>query len=416
MFVGIAISIGLHEIGHLVPAKLFGVKVTQYMIGFGKTLFSVRKKETEYGVKMIPLGGYIAMTGMYPPKKDQEIDLELASDQGPSEEDDRRGFYRLNPWKRIIVMLGGPTMNLIIGIVLFAILFMGFGVSQSSMTIASVSQCMIPANVSKTSCETGDPLAPGAAAGLLPGDTILSIDGKEIKTWDEITETIRHSAGHELRMEIERDGVQSIVPVTPEKNEVAKRDPNGQVIRDAQGNIETQAVGFVGIGPKQELVRQSGGTVLPAVGSQIQAVTRLITELPGHMVDVWKAVTGVEKRDADGPISVVGVGRAAGELTALEGVTFGSKMYVLFGMLASLNIALFVFNMIPLLPLDGGHIAGALWESIRRAFARLFKKRDPGPVDISKLLPLTYVVVGLLGAMTLLLIYADIVTPVSLFG
>ena len=134
------------------------------------------------------------------------------------------------------------------------------------------------------------------------------------------------------------------------------------------------------------------------------------------MVDVWNAAFGSGQRDPNGPISLVGVGRAAGELTALDGVPVVDKVYTMIGILASLNIALFVFNLIPLLPLDGGHIAGALWEGFRRSIAKLFKRRDPGPVDMAKLMPLTMAVVVVLGGMSLLLMYADIVKPVNLFG
>jgi Zn-dependent protease len=156
--------------------------------------------------------------------------------------------------------------------------------------------------------------------------------------------------------------------------------------------------------------------VLPAVGAQVGAVANVIVHLPQRMVDVWNAAFGPGERDPNGPISVVGIGRAAGELTALSGVPVIDKVYTMFGMLASLNIALFVFNLIPLLPLDGGHIAGALWEGIRRSWAKLFKRRDPGPVDMAKLMPVTFVVVIVLGGMSVLLMYADIVKPVNLFG
>jgi membrane-associated protease RseP (regulator of RpoE activity) len=111
---------------------------------------------------------------------------------------------------------------------------------------------------------------------------------------------------------------------------------------------------------------------------------------------------------------VVGVGRVAGEIASLDEIPLASKAAGLLGILASLNIALFVFNLIPLLPLDGGHIAGALWEAIRRGFAKLFRRPDPGPVDLAKLMPLTFGVVVVLGAMSALLIYADIVKPVTL--
>ncbi|MBW8872548.1 MAG: site-2 protease family protein, partial [Leifsonia sp.] len=351
ILIGVAVSIALHEVGHLVPAKLFGVKVTQYMIGFGKTLFSFRRGETEYGVKAIPLGGYISMIGMFPPGKEggrgrnattgfmQQMvqDARTASSETVAVGEEERTFYKLPVWKRIVIMFGGPFMNLVIGVVLFGVLLMGFGAPQSSTTVATVSQCVLPAGSTSKSCPDDAPQGPAAAAGLKPGDTIDSIDGTRITSWDQSTAIA--------------------------------------VVKNADGGIETLTVGFVGIGPVAKLVPQPATAVLPAVGAQTGAVFNVFLHLPQRMVDVWNAAFGSAERDPNGPISVVGIGRAAGELTALDGVPAVDKVYTMIGMLASLNIALFVFNLVPLLPLDGGHIAGALWEGLRRTWAKIFRRR-----------------------------------------
>ena len=131
-------------------------------------------------------------------------------------------------------------------------------------------------------------------------------------------------------------------------------------------------------------------------------------------MQVAQAAFGGEERDPNGPISVVGVGRLAGEITSLDSAPVADRAATIIGMLAALNVALFVFNLIPLLPLDGGHIAGALWEALRRRFAKWFKRPDPGPVDTARLIPLTLTVTAVLGGMSLLLIYADIVNPISI--
>ena len=215
-------------------------------------------------------------------------------------------------------------------------------------------------------------------------------------------------------MVVVRNGDEVTLVVTPMLSERYETDEKGQVVTDASGDPVTMQVGFVGISPASETVQQPVTAVLPAVGENVAGVAAIIVNLPQRIIDVANAAFGPGERDPNGPISVVGVGRVAGEIASLDEVPIASKAAGLIGILASLNIALFVFNLIPLLPLDGGHIAGALWEGIRRAFAKLFRRPDPGPVDMAKLMPLTLAVVVVLGSMSALLIYADIVKPVTL--
>ena len=432
---GIAASIALHEVGHLVPAKLFRVRVTQYMVGFGPTVWSRRRGETEYGLKAIPAGGYVAMVGMFPPATTEDgavrqsstgVFQQLTNDarQAAAEQlqpgDEDRVFYKLPIWKRIVIMLGGPLMNLLIGTVLFAVLIMGFGTAQATTTISSVSECVVPASrqaaTDQTECGADDPAAPAYEAGLLPGDRVVAFDGRDVTSWDELSGWIRDAAGREVGISYVRDGETIDSTITPLLTERPVATADGTAEVDDDGTTVTQEVGFIGVGSTQELVPQPATEVLPAVGDSLARVAGVVLNLPQRVVDVGKAAFSDAPRDPEGPISVVGVGRIAGEISAMEEVPVASRAATLIGLVAGVNLALFVFNLIPLLPLDGGHVAGALWEGLRRGVARLFHRPDPGPFDMARLLPLTYAVAILLMGMGVLLIYADIVKPVNFFG
>ena len=418
---GIGFSIGWHELGHLIPAKIFGVKVPKYMIGFGPTLFSKRIGETEYGVKLIPLGGYISMIGMYPPAKAGSVsskrgffrDMITAARDAHSEfvgpGDENRKFYQLSVWKRMVIMLGGPVMNLILGTVLLTITLSGIGVTQVSTTIDQVSPC-VPATVS-AECQASDVASPALAAGLKAGDKILAINGKTLESWSAASDLIKAGVANELRVR-SSGGVESTLMITP----VTAQRPvieNGAVKLDANGNPVLGPKPVLGIILASETRALSLGESLAASGQSVMQVGQMILHLPEQVAAVGQSTFGTGVRKADGPVSVIGIGQIAGEVASSKTATFEQKLQSELGILASLNFALFAFNLLPLLPLDGGHVAGGIYEAIKKGIFRVLRKPKPGPADTALLMPLTWVVFILLMAMSALIIIADFTNPIS---
>jgi membrane-associated protease RseP (regulator of RpoE activity) len=429
--VGIGFSIGLHEIGHLVPAKAFGVKVTQYMVGFGPTMWSRHKGETEYGVKAIPLGGYIRMIGMYPPAPGADPTMLRASTTGrfqtlvndarqqsleevtPDAVD--RVFYKLPVRKRIVVMLGGPTMNLILAFVLFTIVLCGIGIQTATTRVGAVVPCTPTATNLEGALNANGTCAPSTqtpavAGGLLVGDRILSIAGTPVTTWEEEQAAIRSAPSGDIPVVVDRDGreLTLTVPVAPIERPVY--DANGK----PTGQTETR--NFVGIAPALERQTVPVSTVPSYVWNLSTASLQKIVTLPVRMWDLMRQTFTEEPRDRDGIVGIVGAGRITGEAVALENTPVLDKTAFVLGLLAGLNLFLFLFNLVPLLPLDGGHVAGAIWESIKRGWARLRHRPDPGPVDIAKALPLTYAMSIFLVAMGAITVIADLVKPITLGG
>ena len=418
--VGVAVSIGLHEVGHMYPAKKFGVKVTQYFIGFGRTVWSKRRGETEYGLKAIPLGGYVKLVGMLPPEPGADprrvrrsntgMFTQLISDARAAEYelvqpgDEKRLFYRLPWWKKVIVMAGGPMVNLVIAFLLFAGIFGLHGTYEPTTTVSVVSECVVPAGEEERACTAADPRTPAAEAGLLPGDEIVSFNGTEIADWDELVGLIRANDDGEAVIGYLRDGE----PRTAETNTTVKS------VRSLDDQTQFVDAGFLGV--ESTVVKERHGLLF--TGEQMGLMTwdtvKALGQLPVKVWGVAKAVVGVEERAQDSPVSVVGAGRVAGEVTSDVESPVASRVVFLVSLLAGLNLFVGMFNFIPLLPLDGGHIAGALFEGMRRGVARVRGRPDPGFVDVAKLLPVAYVMAGLLLVMGLVLIVGDIVAPISL--
>ena len=495
--IGISISIALHELGHLTPAKKFGVKVTHYMVGFGPTLFSFRRGETEYGIKAFPLGGFIAMPGMYPPEEatksrhegtvavqnggaaggvvdggvdettgrlgepgaalgsaddvtegrlgegmddgdaaplrrdrkkrkgrlfeDTMADAREFSNQEIEPGEEHRTFYALSVPKRLVVMFSGPLVNLVLGILIMGISLLGIGVITPTTTVQTVVECAVPASEAaqrpaseQNTCRDDDQLTPAWEAGIKPGDEITAIAGTETKDWDQLSSVIKDHAGERVDVDFIRDGKAQTVTVPIIATERPKVDENGKAMVNADGTPQTETQGFFGVGPVQERQSLPLGEFPGAVWDQVSGVFHAIITLPVKLVDIGEVAIGTKDRDAEGLVGMVGVGRIAGEIVSTDQIDVVDKAQMGLGMLGSLNIFLFAFNMIPLLPLDGGHIAVGLYEGARRRINRWRGRGLVGPFDTAKLLPLTYVCIGLMLCMTALLVYVDLVKPITL--
>lgn len=426
----IGLSIALHEVGHLVPAKKFGIRVPDYMVGFGPTLWSRVRGETRYGIKWIPLGGYIRMIGMLPPAKDDPegrtrsmstgrfasmvAQARAASFDEIQPGDENRLFYKLPVHKRVIIMLGGPFMNLVLAFILFGIVLVGIGLPKPSLTVAAVVPCT-PSVEQPTgqalpsgTCPSGTTQTPAAAAGLLDGDLIVAVGSQPASDWEEVSVWIAQNPNINTDITVQRDGGQVTLPLSIAEVTRPVYDANGVETG------EVQTVGFLGMRPSFVYERQSIAAV-PAFmwDLTIRSVEALIS-LPVRLYElVTDTLIGGQERAIDGPVSVVGASRLGGEIAAMES-PITSKVATFLGLAASLNLFLFLFNLLPILPLDGGHVAGALFESFKRTYARVRGKPDPGPVDTARLLPVAYVVAGVLLAMGVIVIWADIVKPISL--
>ncbi len=387
---GLGLSVAVHEFGHLLTAKGFGMKARRYFIGFGPKVWSFRYGETEYGLKALPAGGFVDIEGF------THLE-ELAPEDGP------RAFWRYPSWKRFVVLVSGSLTHFIIAFVIIYCAALSYGLPTSKAIVGSVTRC-VP-NETKTGkavpC-TGDN-GPAFQAGLKKGDKIVAVDGKKVKDYDSLVTTLRGKPNQQVTLTFIRDGHQRTVPL---RLQAVKREPLPGEKKNPDG---LATVGAIGVSPatleSYGPVGAFGGTA-SFTGTVIDATFGAIGRFPDKVPKLISALEG-HKRDPNGPISVVGASRIGGQ--AAES---GSWLFFLF-LLASFNIFIGIFNLFPLLPMDGGHIAVLIFENVRSWFARLRNKADPGRVDLAKLMPVTFVVIIIFGGISVLTILADVVNPIS---
>lgn len=419
-FALIMVSIALHEVGHLVPAKLFGVKVTQYFTGFGPTVWSRRRGETEYGIKAIPLGGYVRMVGMFPPGRTGQLrasssgifqtladDARAAEYEQVTAADDGRLFYQQPVRRKLVIMAGGPIMNLLLAFLILLAVTGLYGVPRAQLTVSTVSECVLPSTEAQRTCTPADPPTPAAAMGLRAGDRLVSFNQTPLRSWEQMSRLIQANRDAPATVVVQRDGRELTLPTTPTAiNAVA----------DRWNPAETVEAGFLGVSPTYERVRGGPITVLADMGDMTVRSLHALARFPVNVFYTARNLVTRTERDPNGPISIVGASRTAGEVVTTDQLSAGEKVSTWFMLLGSVNLFVAIFNFVPLLPLDGGHIAGALWEGLRRNLARLLGRRDPGHVDTARLLPVAYVVGGFIAVSGVVLILADLIDPIRLFG
>ncbi|WP_124055042.1 M50 family metallopeptidase [Arcanobacterium ihumii] len=411
---GLLVTVGLHELGHLIPAKKFGVKVPQYFIGFGPTLWSRTVNGTEYGIKAILLGGYVALAGMLAPakpgtkttKKDgsltsaEEARQQSALELELGEED--HAFWKLPARKKLVVMFGGPFVNFVLSMICLTIVFVGIGTPVSSNTLAHVATCID----GSSSCPESQQ-SPALRAGLKSGDRVMKWNNKPIENWDELYKVIGTSGTKSYPVVVDRDGQMLTLSIKP----IFKSATHAQA--DKTDSVKTERP-FVGISPTMVKERRSITEVPSQTLNLAWQTTKIIVALPVHLWNTLQGLFNGAERNPNGVVGIVGIADIAGSITSTESSNYSfidraGDMLLLMG---SLNMSLFIFNLIPLLPLDGGHILGALIEGIRRSRARRTGKPDPGAFDTARLLPLSNAVIVFFIGMTLLLVVADIVNPI----
>jgi membrane-associated protease RseP (regulator of RpoE activity) len=388
---GIGVSIALHEFGHLLTAKAFGMKVTRYFIGFGPKIWSFRKGETEYGLKVIPAGGFCEITGM-------------TALEELHEEDKPRAFYRQKTWKRVIVLSAGSITHFIVGFVILYVMAatMGLPNIKGAPVLGEISPCVSSASAvnAEPVCKPGDP-APAKDAGLRAGDEIIAVAGVSTPTWTDLVEKTRDRQGP-TEFTVVRDGAEQKVTIDVPKVSREFKEKDGKVVTKQVGTIGVRWQDTYDYNP----VTAVGGAV-GFTGDMFVNTWKGLLKFPQKIPAVIEAIGGAP-RDAESPVSVVGASRLGGE--AAEA---GLWSFFLL-MLAGLNFFIGVFNLLPLLPLDGGHIAVNLYERVRNWIRGLRGLPEGAPVNYLRLLPLTYFVIFIGGGITLLTITADIVNPLRL--
>ncbi|MGN6791547.1 MAG: M50 family metallopeptidase [Streptosporangiaceae bacterium] len=380
--VALLVSVMMHEAGHFLTAKAFRMKATQFFVGFGTTLWSTKRGETEYGVKALPVGGFVKITGMT-----------IIDDVDPA--DEPRSFRAKPGWQRAIVLGAGSFMHFLIAFVLLSFLAVGVGIADQSGSTVDVLSC-VPAS-QQARCVSGDPRSPASIAGMKSGDKIIAVAGKPVHSWQQIGAAIKaHQVGSKVLFTIER-GNQEIT----------------KLVTLAGASWHQGA--FLGVSPT--VVYNHAGPIkgITYAGSQFGSIASQSVTALGRIPKAIPYLFSKDRAATPGGnvSSMVGAASITGDVVAAH-IGWQQKISVVLLIIIEVNIFVGIFNLLPLLPLDGGHLAIVLFERVRAWIARLFRRPDPGPVDIKRLIPVSVGVFALIVAFGLLLIAADIFNPISI--
>jgi membrane-associated protease RseP (regulator of RpoE activity) len=369
--VALLFSVMVHEFGHYITARKYGMWVSEFFVGFGKRIWSVQRGETEFGVKAIPAGGYCKIEGMSP------------NDEMPQGQEDR-AFYKASSGKKLIVLGAGSFLHFVLGFVLLFTLFAGIGTNQVLPVINEV----VPNSAAQ-------------AAGIQAGDEVISINGKKVTEWYKDVEVIRQSQGKELRLVLDRNGEQISVTASARLTDI---DGTKRYVLGIVNDMGLKRSGLL------VSIKNSATVTRSFLVESVKSLGKLPEKIPA----LWGATVRGEERDPNGLVGVVGVARVSGEAVGSDKLTVMERLATFVLIVASLNIFVGVFNLLPILPLDGGHMAVAIADSIRAFLARLRGRPRPAPIDVTVLTPITMVVFVVLATLTLLLLVADVINPVTL--
>lgn len=379
--VALLLSVLLHEAGHYLTARHYGMKVTEFFAGFGPRVFSFRRGETEYGLKAIPAGGYVKIIGMVP-------------EESVPEADQPRAFWRFPARQRAVVLASGGFTHFFLAFLLLLVAFSGTGTPALQPVISEVAECLGP------DCDPITDPTPAKEAGLRVGDRVTQVNGSPVDTWEE--DVIPALRGEEaVELTIERDGSTQETSVTP----VQATLPNGEetYLIGVNPTVGVERAGILGV-PRagMELGRMFVGSIQGVLG------------LPEGVYVLTRDLLQGNERDKEGVVGVVGAARISGEFAGADAIPAVARASALLVLLAAINVFLGLFNLLPILPLDGGHLGVLLFEQARHRLRRL--RGYQGSVqrlDTQKLVPLVAVGFFLFMGLSVLVLLADILNPVT---